>query len=76
MAGYTRYDYDVLVIGAGLASRAPLKRGGGVKVALICRSLLGKAHTVMAEAASRRRWPTWTTATTEGALLGHVRGGQ
>jgi succinate dehydrogenase / fumarate reductase flavoprotein subunit len=51
MAGYTRYDYDVLVIGAGGAGlRAAIEAASaGVKVGLICKSLLGKAHTVMAE---------------------------
>jgi succinate dehydrogenase / fumarate reductase, flavoprotein subunit len=51
MAGYTRHDYDVLVIGAGGAGlRAAIEAAaGGAKVGLICKSLLGKAHTVMAE---------------------------
>jgi succinate dehydrogenase / fumarate reductase flavoprotein subunit len=45
------HDYDVLVIGAGGAGlRAAIEASGaGVKTALICKSLLGKAHTVMAE---------------------------
>jgi succinate dehydrogenase flavoprotein subunit len=44
-------DYDVLVIGAGGAGlRAAIEASAaGVKVGLICKSLLGKAHTVMAE---------------------------
>ena len=51
MAGYTRHDYDVLVIGAGGAGlRAAIEAAAtGVSVGLICKSLLGKAHTVMAE---------------------------
>jgi succinate dehydrogenase / fumarate reductase flavoprotein subunit len=51
MAGYTRYDYDVLVVGAGGAGlRAAIEAAaGGVRVGLVCKSLLGKAHTVMAE---------------------------
>jgi succinate dehydrogenase / fumarate reductase flavoprotein subunit len=51
MSSYTRYDYDVLVIGAGGAGlRAAIEASAaGVKVGLICKSLLGKAHTVMAE---------------------------
>jgi succinate dehydrogenase / fumarate reductase, flavoprotein subunit len=51
MAEYQKYDYDVLVIGAGGAGlRAAIEASGkGVKVGLICKSLLGKAHTVMAE---------------------------
>src|SRR5262247_697107 len=46
-----RYEYDVLVIGAGGAGlRAAIEASAaGVKVGLICKSLLGKAHTVMAE---------------------------
>ncbi len=44
-------DYDVLVIGAGGAGlRAAIEASAhGIKVGLICKSLLGKAHTVMAE---------------------------
>jgi succinate dehydrogenase / fumarate reductase flavoprotein subunit len=44
-------DYDVLVIGAGGAGlRAAIEASAaGVKVGLICKSLIGKAHTVMAE---------------------------
>jgi succinate dehydrogenase / fumarate reductase flavoprotein subunit len=46
-----RHEYDVIVIGAGGAGlRAALEASAmGVKTALICKSLLGKAHTVMAE---------------------------
>jgi succinate dehydrogenase / fumarate reductase, flavoprotein subunit len=48
---YETYEYDVLVVGAGGAGlRAAIEASaGGVKVGLICKSLLGKAHTVMAE---------------------------
>jgi len=51
MAEYQKFDYDVLVIGAGGAGlRAAIEASSaGVKVGLICKSLLGKAHTVMAE---------------------------
>ena len=51
MAAYASYDYDVLVIGAGGAGlRAAIEAArAGVSVGLICKSLLGKAHTVMAE---------------------------
>src|SRR6266581_2126346 len=51
MPEYETYDYDVLVIGAGGAGlRAAVEAAAaGVKVGLICNSLLGKAHTVMAE---------------------------
>jgi succinate dehydrogenase / fumarate reductase flavoprotein subunit len=45
------HEYDVIVIGAGGAGlRAAIEASAqGAKVALICKSLLGKAHTVMAE---------------------------
>jgi succinate dehydrogenase / fumarate reductase flavoprotein subunit len=45
------YQYDVLIVGAGGAGlRAAIEAAGaGVSVGLICKSLLGKAHTVMAE---------------------------
>ena len=45
------HEFDVIVIGAGGAGlRAAIEASaGGVSVALICKSLLGKAHTVMAE---------------------------
>ena len=48
---YETHEYDVLVIGAGGAGlRAAIEAcAAGVKVGLICKSLLGKAHTVMAE---------------------------
>jgi succinate dehydrogenase / fumarate reductase flavoprotein subunit len=51
MAGYQAYSYDVLVIGAGGAGlRAAIEAAAaGVKVGVVCKSLLGKAHTVMAE---------------------------
>src|SRR3954449_13161305 len=48
---FETHDYDVLVIGAGGAGlRAAIEApAAGVKVGLICKSLLGKAHTVIAE---------------------------
>jgi len=51
MAGHTTYSYDVLIVGAGGAGlRAAIEAASaGVSVGLICKSLLGKAHTVMAE---------------------------
>src|ERR1700739_3649225 len=51
MPEHQQFDYDVLVIGAGGAGlRAAIEASAaGVKVGLICKSLLGKAHTVMAE---------------------------
>src|SRR6186713_2592079 len=48
---YPVIDHDVLVIGAGGAGlRAAIEASAaGAKVGVICKSLLGKAHTVMAE---------------------------
>lgn len=51
MPAFETLEYDVLVIGAGGAglSAAIKASGSGVSVGVICKSLLGKAHTVMAE---------------------------
>jgi succinate dehydrogenase / fumarate reductase flavoprotein subunit len=51
MAEIESHDYDVIVIGAGGAGlRAAIESvSRGLRTALICKSLLGKAHTVMAE---------------------------
>jgi succinate dehydrogenase / fumarate reductase flavoprotein subunit len=51
MADYETHEHDVLVIGAGGAGlRAAIEASAaGVSVGLVCKSLLGKAHTVMAE---------------------------
>jgi succinate dehydrogenase / fumarate reductase flavoprotein subunit len=51
MTDYQTHDHDVLVIGAGGAGlRAAIEASvAGVSVGLVCKSLLGKAHTVMAE---------------------------
>jgi succinate dehydrogenase / fumarate reductase flavoprotein subunit len=51
MPAYPTHDHDVLVIGAGGAGlRAAIEASAaGVTVGLVCKSLLGKAHTVMAE---------------------------
>jgi len=48
---YETHEHDVLVIGAGGAGlRAAIEASSmGLSVGLICKSLLGKAHTVMAE---------------------------
>jgi succinate dehydrogenase / fumarate reductase flavoprotein subunit len=51
MATHLEHDHDVLVIGAGGAGlRAAIEASAaGARVGLVCKSLLGKAHTVMAE---------------------------
>jgi succinate dehydrogenase / fumarate reductase, flavoprotein subunit len=60
---YEHHSYDVIVIGAGGAGlRAAIESSAqGARTALICKSLLGKAHTVMAEggvaAALANVWP-------------------
>jgi len=48
---YETYDYDILVLGAGGAGlRAAIAAASaGYNVGVVCKSLLGKAHTVMAE---------------------------
>ncbi len=51
MSEYEQHIYDVIVVGAGGAGlRAAIEASAqGASVALVCKSLLGKAHTVMAE---------------------------
>ena len=51
MTSLEKYKYDVVVIGAGGAGlRAAVEaRAAGLRVAIVCKSLFGKAHTVMAE---------------------------
>ena len=51
MPDYQTHEHDVIVIGAGGAGlRAAIEASAaGISVGLICKSLLGKAHTVMAE---------------------------
>src|SRR5881397_2251797 len=51
MPEYQTHDHDVLIIGAGGAGlRAAIEASAaGASVGLMCKSLLGKAHTVMAE---------------------------
>jgi succinate dehydrogenase / fumarate reductase, flavoprotein subunit len=51
MAEFERHEYDVVIIGAGGAGlRAAIEaRASGLRTAIICKSLFGKAHTVMAE---------------------------
>src|SRR5271155_5126313 len=60
---FETYDYDVVIIGAGGSGlRAAIEaKERGLRVAIVCKSLLGKAHTVMAEggmaAAMGHVWP-------------------
>ncbi|HEX4865899.1 MAG TPA: fumarate reductase/succinate dehydrogenase flavoprotein subunit, partial [Acidimicrobiales bacterium] len=80
-----RHNYDVIVIGAGGAGlRAAIAaHEAGAKTAVICKSLLGKAHTVMAEggiaAAMGNLWPedNWQVHFRDtmrgGKLLNHWR---
>jgi succinate dehydrogenase / fumarate reductase flavoprotein subunit len=51
MADYETHAFDVVVVGAGGAGlRAAIEAAArGARTALVCKSLLGKAHTVMAE---------------------------
>ena len=51
MNDYERHSYDVVVIGAGGSGlRAAIAaHDAGARTAIVCKSLLGKAHTVMAE---------------------------
>ncbi|MDP9444443.1 MAG: fumarate reductase/succinate dehydrogenase flavoprotein subunit [Actinomycetota bacterium] len=61
--GFESHSYDVVVVGAGGAGlRAAIAaHDAGARTALVCKSLLGKAHTVMAEggiaAAMGNVWP-------------------
>ncbi|MAE77442.1 MAG: fumarate reductase/succinate dehydrogenase flavoprotein subunit [Planctomycetes bacterium] len=76
------HEHDVLVVGAGGAGlRAAIEAAAsGVSVGLVCKSLLGKAHTVMAEggvAASlanvddRDDWKTHFADTMRGGQYGN-----
>src|SRR6202790_4734341 len=85
MNKYEHHEYDVLVVGAGGAGlRAAIEASGlGAKTALVCKSLLGKAHTVMAEGGiaaalahvdPQDNWQTHFRDTMKGAqLLNHWR---
>src|SRR4029077_982029 len=83
-----RHQFDVIVVGAGGAGlRAAIESSAlGAKTALICKSLLGKAHTVMAEGGiaaalahvdPQDNWQTHFRDTMKGGqLLHHWRIGQ
>ena len=52
ISGIKRLQFDVLVIGAGgagLSAAIAASQEENIRVGLVCKSLLGKAHTVMAE---------------------------
>jgi succinate dehydrogenase / fumarate reductase flavoprotein subunit len=82
---FEHHSYDVIVIGAGGAGlrAAVAAHDAGARTALVCRSLLGKAHTVMAEggiaAALGNLWPedNWEVHFRDtmrgGKLLNHWR---
>jgi succinate dehydrogenase / fumarate reductase flavoprotein subunit len=82
---FEHHEYDVVVVGAGGAGlRAAIAaHDAGAKVAVVCKSLLGKAHTVMAEggiaASLGNLWPedNWQVHFRDtmrgGKLLNHWR---
>jgi len=67
MESFDTYEYDVLVVGAGGAGlRAVIAaREAGCSVGVVCKSLLGKAHTVMAEGGVAAALNNMTTPTGE-----------
>src|SRR5271156_6760200 len=85
MADLETHNFDVLVIGAGGAGlRAAIEASAlGARTGVVCKSLLGKAHTVMAEggvaAALGNVWPedNWKVHFRDtmrgGKLLNHWR---
>src|SRR5271155_420487 len=84
MPEFQRFSYDVLVIGAGGAGlRAAIEAAAtGAKVGVVCKSLLGKAHTVMAEGGiaaalgnvdDRNSWRVHFADTTRGGQYRHNR---
>src|SRR3982074_1033896 len=76
-SSYESHPYDVVVIGAGGAGlRAAIEASAqGANTALICKSLLGKAHTVMAEGGiAAALGKAWAQANRQGAWAAHPRG--
>ena len=83
MADLTRHEHDVLIIGSGGAGlRAAIAASAaGASVGLVCKSLLGKAHTVMAEIHAQESparvreleaWGALFDRTKEGKILQHT----
>ena len=79
MEAYDTFEHDVLVIGAGGAGlRAAIAAAeAGLNVGVVCKSLLGKAHTVMAEGGiAGRAGEPGQEGLLAGPLHGHHAGGQ
>ena len=78
MPDYETHQHDVLVIGAGGAGlRAAIEASAaGVSVGLVCKSLLGKAHTVMAEGGIAAALANVDHRDNWKVLRGHERVGQ
>src|SRR5205807_8880386 len=79
MAEYQKFEHDVLVIGAGGAGlRAAIEASASAaRVGLVCKSLLGNAHTVMAEGGIGARLGTVNQAGKwEAAFADTMLGGQ
>jgi len=66
------FEHDVLVIGAGGAGlRAAIESSAqGLSTGVVCKSLLGKAHTVMAEGGWRPLSATSTAGITGRSISG------
>src|ERR1700678_3247525 len=79
MVELERHDVDVLVIGAGGAGlRAAVEASAlGARTAVVCKSLLGKAHTVMAEGGvAAALGNTWPEDNWQGHFRDTMRGGK
>ena len=65
MSEYETHEFDLVIIGAGGAGlRAAVEaQAMGLRTAVVCKSLLGKAHTVMAEGGMAATWATCTPRT-------------
>ena len=65
-------EHDVIVVGAGGAglSAAIECSSQGLSTGLICKSLLGKAHTVMLRGVLQQPWAMWTTEITGRFIFG------